>query len=179
MKKRIAHFLLKTALASTCLLVAACASAPRVSPVYAALQKNPLNLSELEILAKEDVNAQAPDGNSCLYHAIVSEKTEAAKILAATGSRLSREELYALFEPYQKRKETPRFQFLSPVFFGGIVPYEAAVVPQRKYTCIAGDTISRIAQKLRCSEKHLRSVNPAIDFSRLKSGTKINVPYKD
>lgn len=179
MTKRIFHLPEKTiVLSGICLLVSACTSTPEVSPVYAALQKNPVNLSKLKVLSREDKNARTPDGTSCLYYAIVSEKTDAAKILAANGARLSREELYALFDPYRKRKDTPRHQLLAPVFYGGIVPYKSAVKPPRKYTCRSGDTIVRIAKKLRCSEAELKTVNPTADFSHLKPGTKINVPIK-
>lgn len=164
------------ALSGVCVLISACASAPEASPLYTALQKNPVNASELEKFLREDPGAKTPDGNSCLYYAITAEKLDAAEILISGGARLSREELYALFDPYKKRTETRRYQFLAPAFYGNTIPYESALKPPRKYTCTAGDTIIRIAKKLHCSEQDLKTVNPLTNFSRLRPGTKINIP---
>lgn len=160
------------ALAGTalCALLGACAGTPEVSPVFAELQRRPLDCARLGELAREYPDARTPDGTSCLYYAIVSENFDAAEMLAANGARLGREELYALFTPYRNNKMSKRFRFLSPIF------PEKMVARERFYACSAGDTISRIAKKTRCSAEDLRVLNPDVDFAKLKRGQRIRLP---
>lgn len=159
-------------------MFSACASVPAVSPVYAALQKRPTDLAQLEALAKVEPNAKAPDGNTCLYHAIVVENFEAAEVLAANGARLTPEELYALFEPYKRNASSKRYRFLAPAFPDEITTGAAGAVKRRIYKCVSGDTAMRIARKLNCTEQELRDVNPDVDFTHLRRGQSLNVPLK-
>lgn len=156
----------------------ACATLPEASPVYLALQEQPINLDRLALLTREDPHAKAPDGNSCLYHAVVAEKWEAAETLAANGARLTAEEIHALFTPYAKRTSSQRYRFLVPIFADKMEAGESGLPKRRMYTCVAGDTCVRIARKLDCTEQELRDVNPDTNFSRLKRGQKLNVPVK-
>ncbi len=160
------------ALAGTalCALLCACAGTPEVSPVFAEMQRRPLDRERLGELARENPDARAPDGSSCLHYAIVSEDFVAAETLAANGARLGREELYALFTPYRNNKMSKRFRFLSPIF------PEKMVARERFYACVAGDTLSRIAKKTRCTAEALREMNPDVDFAKLKRGQRIRLP---
>lgn len=167
--KRFAAALAGTAL---CALLCACAGTPAVSPVYAELTKKPIDHARLGELARKNPDARAPDGSSCLHYAIVTENIDAAETLAANGARLEREELYALFTPYRNNTASRRFKFLSPIFPDRMVKRE------RFYACVAGDTVSRIAKKLRCTAAELREVNPDVDFAKLKRGQKLRVPAK-
>ena len=167
--KRFAAALAGTAL---CALLCACAGTPAASPVYAELTKKPIDTARLAALARENPDARAPDGSSCLHYVIVTENFEAAEILAANGARLGREELYALFTPYRGNPNSRRFKFLSPIFPSAMVKQE------RFYACVAGDTAVRIAKKLRCTPKELREVNPDVDFAKLKRGQRLRVPAK-
>lgn len=159
-------------------MLSACASAPAVSPVYSALQKRPTDLKQLEEFAKIEPDAKTPDGNTCLYHAIVVENFDAAEVLAANGARLTPEELYALFEPYKRRASSKRYRFLAPAFPDEITDGAAGAVKRRIYKCVSGDTAMRIARKLNCSEQELRDVNPDVDFTHLRRGQSLNVPLK-
>ncbi|MGN0834401.1 MAG: LysM peptidoglycan-binding domain-containing protein [Candidatus Spyradosoma sp.] len=167
--KRFSAALAGTAL---CALMCACAGTPAVSPVYAELTKNPIDHARLGKLARENPDARAPDGSSCLHYAIVAENIEAAETLAANGARLGREELYALFTPYRNNPTSRRFKFLSPIF------PEKMVKQERFYACVAGDTAVRIAKKLGCTAEELRAVNPDVDFAKLKRGQRLRVPAK-
>lgn len=159
-------------------MLSACTGAPSVSPVYEVLQKYPTDLAQLEAFVRADPNAKAPDGNSCLYHAIVTENFDAAEILAANGARLDPEELYALFEPYKRRVSSKRYRFLAPAFPDEMTDGAAGTVKRRIYKCVPGDTAGRIARKLNCSEKELRDVNQDADFTCLRRGQSLNVPLK-
>lgn len=48
--------------------------------------------------------------------------------------------------------------------------------PKTRYTVERGDTLSKIADKLKCTPEALKAANPEVDFSRLSVGSEIEIP---